>query len=200
MMFSKVRGSAARVAGWLAPAVSLTRAVSLAAAVSLLSGTACGPKQAAPVLIPLAEPAPNGNLDAVAFMQGSWMAVVDGPASDSGGPTRITVEEWWSIDTGGTMLGHSRTTTGGETVFFEHLALIAAIDGVVYRAQPKGALATEFWLTEATPGMATFTDTENDYPKRIRYWQADGGLRACIDDGAGGMESCWDYAREMAGR
>lgn len=161
---------------------------------------ACAHQPAVPVVIPLAEPIPNGNLDAVAFMQGAWMAVVDGPASETGGPTRVTVEEWWSIDSSGTMLGHSRTTTGGETVFFEHLALIAAVDGIVYRAQPKGAPATEFWLSESTSDAVTFTNVENDYPKRIRYWRVDGGLRACIDDGAGGDEMCWDYAREMAGR
>lgn len=178
---------------WAGPAVRVV-------ALSLIPMLACMPKQDAPVVIPLAEPAPNGDLNAVAFMQGAWMAVVDGPAAENGSPTRITVEEWWSVDVGGTMLGHSRSTTGGETVFFEHLALIGAVDGVAYRAQPKGGPAVEFWLTESAQGSATFTNPEHDYPKRIRYSQADGGLRACIDDGAGGMESCWDYAREMAGQ
>lgn len=140
----------------------------------------------------LPHPAPptfpiGGDLAAVAFLAGSWAGTAD---------AATTTSEVWSAPRGGLMLGHGHTIdrASGATVFFEHLALVSTPAGVVYRAWPAGAPPTDFTLSASGEGWVEFTNPAHDYPRRIRYERVEGGLRATLDDGAGGDVRSWGFA------
>jgi hypothetical protein len=103
-----------------------------------------------------------------------------------GGPPGMKVEERWTDEAGGLMLGLSRTVESGRAVAFEFLRIEFRKDGVVYVAQPGGAPKTEFKLTSAKSGSATFENPTHVHPKLIRYsLRPDGSLKVDLDGAAG---------------
>lgn len=112
----------------------------------------------------------------LAFLRGDW----------EGSTSALQLEERWTEEAGGLMLGVGRTLKGGKAVFFEFLRIEFRPDGVYYVAQPRGREATEFRLTAKGEGSATFENPRHDHPKRIHYRRtAGGGLDVDLDGDEG---------------
>lgn len=112
----------------------------------------------------------------LAFMGGAW----------EGGSAQVKLEERWTEEAGGLMLGVSRTIRGGKAIDFEFLRIEFRGDGVFYVAQPGGQPKTEFKLTASDGKSATFENPRHDHPKMIRYsLMPDGSLRAELDGDEG---------------
>ena len=112
----------------------------------------------------------------LAFMKGAW----------EGGPPGMKFEERWTEESGGLMLGVSRTIKGDRAIAFEFLRIEFRKDGIFYVAQPGGRPKTEFKLTASDGKSATFENPEHDHPKLIRYsLTPDGSLKAELDGGEG---------------
>jgi hypothetical protein len=124
-----------------------------------------------------------------AFIQGAWRA-------DQGD---AVVEERWTDDVGGVMLGVGRTIKGGRTVFFEFLRIERRRDGnVYYVAQPRGNPPTDFKLTSSADGKLVFENPKHDFPQKITYERVDQDtVRATISGPRGGTEASesWEYKR-----
>ena len=139
--------------------------------------------------IPMPTPAKAtiGDLD---WLAGAWVGT-----RGQGGATSI--EERWSPPLGGAMLAVSRTVSRGSMRAFEFLRIVERDGGLVYIAQPGGAAATEFVLSELGKQRAVFDNPRHDYPKRIVYeLDGDGGLRATIGYTKGGTPRVFEFKRE----
>lgn len=138
--------------------------------------------------IPLPAPA-KATIGDLGWLAGAWVG------SRSSGSS---VEERWSPPLGGAMLAVSRTVnTSGKMVAFEFLRIVERDGGLVYFAQPGGAKATEFVLTELGQKRAVFDNPRHDYPKRIVYELSDeGGLTATIGYTKGGTPRRFEFKVE----
>ncbi len=138
--------------------------------------------------IPMPTPAKAVIAD-VAWIAGAWVGTRSSGSS---------IEERWSPPLGGAMLAVSRTVnTGGKMVAFEYLRIVERDGGLVYMAQPGGAKATEFVLTELDGTRAVFENPRHDHPKRIVYeLSAEGGLSATIGQTKGGTPRRFEFKRE----
>ncbi|GJQ30789.1 MAG: hypothetical protein HBSAPP03_26730 [Phycisphaerae bacterium] len=146
--------------------------------------------------IPMPTPAKAVIAD-VAWISGAWVGTRSSGSS---------IEERWSPPLGGAMLAVSRSVnTSGRMNAFEYLRILEREGGLVYAAQPGGAKATEFVLTElgGENGVrrAVFENPRHDYPKRIVYeLSAEGGLSATIGNMKGGTPRVFEFRREEAGK
>lgn len=138
--------------------------------------------------IPMPAPA-KAVIGDLAWLAGAWVGTRSSGSS---------VEERWSPPLGGAMLAVSRTVNaGGKMVAFEYLRIVEREGGLVYVAQPGGAKATEFVLTELNKTRAVFDNPRHDYPKRIVYEiSADGELSATIGFTKGGTPRRFEFKRE----
>lgn len=123
--------------------------------------------------------APNGPLDAVAFMAGTWCS------NPSPGGTMI--EEHYSTPSANLVLGTTRYIRDGATVGHEITRIEADSAGVVLTPTPSGQAAVPFRLAESAPGRAAFENPEHDFPVRIEYERVGVELvaRALGADGTG---------------
>lgn len=138
--------------------------------------------------IPL--PAPTkAAIGDLAWLAGAWVGTRSSGSS---------IEERWSPPLGGAMLAVSRTVnTSGKMNAFEYLRIVERDGGLVYIAQPGGAKATEFVLTELTAKRAVFENPRHDYPNRIVYeLSAEGRLSATIGQLKGGTPRRFEFKRE----
>jgi hypothetical protein len=138
--------------------------------------------------IPLPAPA-KAVIGDLAWLAGAWV----GKRS-----TGSSIEERWTPPLGGAMLAVSRTVnSSGKMNAFEYLRIVERDGGLVYFAQPGGAKATEFVLTELTKTRAVFDNPRHDYPKRIVYeLSAEGVLSATIGYAKGGTPRRFEFKRE----
>ena len=84
---------------------------------------------------------------------------------------------------------------------FEFLGVVERDGGLVYVAQPNGAAATEFVVTELSDTRAVFENPRHDYPKRIAYeLSAEGGLSATIGFTKGETPRRFEFQREDSQR
>jgi hypothetical protein len=143
-------------------------------------------RQAQDIPLPAAAKATIGDLG---WLSGAWVGTRS---------TGSSVEERWTPPLGGAMLAVSRTVnTSGKMVAFEYLRIVERDGGLVYVAQPGGAKATEFVLTELSSKRAVFDNPRHDHPKRIVYeLSADGGLSATIGQLKGGTPRRFDFKAE----
>ncbi len=143
-------------------------------------------RQAQDIPMPAAAKATIGDLG---WLSGAWVGTRS---------TGSSVEERWTPPLGGAMLAVSRTVnTSGKMVAFEYLRIVERDGGLVYVAQPGGAKATEFVLTELSGKRAVFDNPRHDYPKRIVYeLSAEGGLSATIGQLKGGTPRRFDFKAE----
>ncbi len=143
-------------------------------------------RQAQDIPLPAAAKATIGDLG---WLSGAWVGTRS---------TGSSVEERWTPPLGGAMLAVSRTVnTSGKMVAFEYLRIVERDGGLVYVAQPGGAKATEFVLTELSGKRAVFDNPRHDYPKRIVYeLSAEGGLSATIGQLKGGTPRRFDFKAE----
>lgn len=138
--------------------------------------------------IPMPTPAKAAIAD-IAWLSGAWVGTKSSGSS---------IEERWSPPLGGAMLATSRTVNpAGKMVAFEYLRIVERNGGLFYIAQPGGATATEFTLTELTPSRAVFENPRHDYPKRIAYeLSPEGALSATVGQLKGGTPRRFDFQRE----
>lgn len=138
--------------------------------------------------IPLPAPA-KATIGDLGWLAGAWIGTRGSGSS---------VEERWSPPLGGAMLAVSRTVnTSGKMVAFEFLRIVERDGGLVYMAQPGGAKATEFVLSELGQKRAVFDNPRHDYPKRIVYELSDeGGLTATIGYTKGGTPRRFEFKVE----
>jgi hypothetical protein len=142
--------------------------------------------------IPLPTPA-KATIGDMAWLASKWLGTRSSGSS---------IEEHWIPPHGGAMLAVSRTVnTKGRMSAFEYLRIIERDGGLVYVAQPGGAKATEFVLTELTNGtgstIAVFENPRHDFPRRIVYeLSADGRLTASIGQLKGGTPVRFEFKRE----
>lgn len=136
-------------------------------------------------------PAPAAaTINEIAWLGGAWVGT-----RGTGGA--ISIEEHWTPPLGGSMLGVSRTVSRGAMRAFEYLRVVERDGGLVYVAQPNGAKATEFVLTEISATRAVFLNPRHDSPQRITYeLTAEGGLTASIGYVNGGRPRPFEYTRE----
>jgi hypothetical protein len=92
-----------------------------------------------------------------------------------------TVTEFWLPPDGGTMLGLSRTVSGGKTVEHEFLLLRIGARGVEYVARPSGQAEAIFTATKVGADEVVFENPAHDFPTRITYRKTTGGVVATID-------------------
>ncbi len=104
-----------------------------------------------------------------------------------------TVTEFWLPTDGGTMMGLSRTVSGGKTVEHEFLLLRLGPRGIEYVAKPSGQAEAVFTATKVAAGEVVFENPAHDFPTRITYRQADGGLVATIDGMVKGKPHAIDF-------
>ena len=102
--------------------------------------------------------AQQGGLERVSWLAGCW---------SSAGPTGS--HRMWMAPFGGTMMGSSRTVTGGTTREFEHLRISARGDTIVYTALPSGQNPTDFKSTSVSPTSVVFENRAHDFPQVISY-------------------------------
>jgi hypothetical protein len=139
--------------------------------------------------IPMPTPA-KAVIGDMSWLAGAWVGTRSSGSS---------IEERWSPPLGGAMLAVSRTVnTNGRMNAFEYLRIVERNGGLVYAAQPGGAKATEFVLTELVGGKrAVFENPRHDYPNRIVYeLSAEGGLSATIGQTKGGTPRRFEFKSE----
>jgi hypothetical protein len=115
-------------------------------------------------------PAPSP-VDQVAWIAGCWTLSAGGRQ----------VLEQWIPPAGGTMLGVSRTVSGGKTVEYEFLLIRSGPRGLEYVARPSGQAETVFTQAEPVEGTAiVFENPAHDFPTRIHYRRDGDSLVATI--------------------
>jgi hypothetical protein len=104
-----------------------------------------------------------------------------------------TVTEFWLPSDGGTMMGLSRTVSGGKTVEHEFLLLRLGPLGIEYVAKPSGQAEAVFIATKVAAGEVVFENPAHDFPTRITYRKGDAGLVATIDGMVKGKPRAIDF-------
>jgi hypothetical protein len=85
-------------------------------------------------------------------------------------PGRMQIDEHWTPVAGGSLIGMSRTISGGKTVFFEYLRIEARGSDIYYVAHPRARTpGTDFKLVRLTSQEAVFENLTHDFPKRVIY-------------------------------
>jgi hypothetical protein len=119
----------------------------------------------------LAGPQASGTVADLGWLSGCWQSAAGAR----------TVTEFWLPADGGTMLGLSRTVSGGKTVEHEFLLLRVGPRGVEYVAKPSGQAEAVFTATKVEAEEAVFENPAHDFPTRITYRKTNGGLVATVD-------------------
>jgi hypothetical protein len=91
-----------------------------------------------------------------------------------------SVTEHWLGPEGGTMIGVSRTVSGGKTVEYEFMLIRQRAGGLEYVAKPSGQPEAVFTSTSVSATEIVFENPAHDFPTRIAYSKQDGGLLATI--------------------
>lgn len=110
------------------------------------------------------------------------------------------VEEYWTGAAGGSMMGLSRTVSGGRTVGFEYLRIETRPDGIFYVAHPRAkSPGTDFKLVRLQGREAVFENPQHDFPKRIIYRSdADGSLTARVEGNGTEKEKPQEFRYQAA--
>ena len=113
------------------------------------------------------------SVEALAWMAGCWASV--GGEHGSG--------EQWTVPSGKTLLGISRTVQDSQTVAYEFLQIRETEAGELeYIARPSGQEETSFLLAQMSAREVVFENPSHDFPQRISYrLTAEGNLAARIE-------------------
>ena len=134
----------------------------------------------------LALPLSAATVADLAWMAGHWK----GTSGDT------IMEEIWTDPRGGMLLGMHRDVNANGRSFFEFLRIEETEEGLVYLAQPRGAVPTPFRVVEITEGHVVFANPQHDFPQRIIYSLKDGRLCARVEgEGQPAEEWCWTKAQ-----
>ena len=105
-------------------------------------------------------------------------------------------EECWTGPRGGLMIGSGRIGKGDKVNHWEWMRIERGADGVLtFYGSPKGAPAVGFEATEASDQKITFVNASHDYPQRVRYVAAAGGIDAEVSLANGSKPQRWRYRR-----
>ena len=133
---------------------------------------------------------------ALAIAQAGWLAgcwtMTTGP-SRAASRERRTVTEYWLGPDGGTMMGLSRTVSGGKTVEYEFLLIREGAGVLEYVAKPSGQAEAVFTSTSIGPSEIVFENPSHDFPTRISYRKQDGGLLATVSGTVNGKPRSIDF-------
>jgi len=107
----------------------------------------------------------------------------------------VRVDEHWTDLSGGSMLGMSRTVSGGRTVSFEYLRIETRPDGIYYVAHPRAkSPGTDFKLVRSDRRQAVFENLSHDFPKRIIYrLNPEGSLTARVEGDGSEKEKAQEF-------
>ncbi len=129
--------------------------------------------------------APSASVRELAWLSGCWQVEGSEPGS---------IEQWMA-PAGDSLIGMSRTISGGKTVFFEFLQIRAKAQNpqiaqravgqnqtLVFIAQPNGIAPTEFVLSAKGDKQLRFSAAGHDFPQHVNYqWLAKDRLSAWIE-------------------
>lgn len=120
------------------------------AAFVLLSSFAYGQEQIKP------------STDGLGWMAGCWEMNARNGA--------MVISEQWMKPAGGTLIGMSRTVSGGKTVAWEFIRIVTDADGISYVAKPNtNKEETVFKIAKSSAGELVFENLAHDFPQRISY-------------------------------
>lgn len=106
--------------------------------------------------------AQSGDLQAVSWLQGCWLA----------GDEVSGVEERWMPPRGGLMMAMSRSMRDGSATGFEFV-LLREVDGeLVLTAHPSGQTPADFTASAATGDLLRVENADHDFPRVIEYLRA----------------------------
>lgn len=114
-------------------------------------------------------PAPS--IKDVAWIAGCWEFDRNG---------RHVVESWLPPE-GGTMMGVSRTVSGGRTSEWEFLIIREGKAGLEYVAKPSGQPEATFTAIRPSATEVVFENPAHDFPKKIHYKRDGDTLTAAIE-------------------
>jgi hypothetical protein len=89
--------------------------------------------------------------------------------------------ESWLPPEGGTMMGVSRTVSGGRTTEWEFLIIREGNAGLEYVAKPSGQTEATFTATRRSATEIVFENPTHDFPKTIQYKRDGDTLTAAIE-------------------
>jgi hypothetical protein len=144
---------------------------------------ACGTPPSPSTAPTEATPPPVPGWDLGLQLVGEW---IDSTSSD-----QFVVHEAWSVLDDSTLKGIGHVLAGADTVFIEALRLGHRKGVLIYSALPGGETSgtfTDFTGTLVSKDSLVFTNSVNDFPKRIRYVRTGGGWHAVIDEGKEGPQ------------
>lgn len=104
----------------------------------------------------------KASTDGLGWMAGCWELNARNGA--------MVVTEQWMKPAGGTLIGMSRTVSGGKTVAWEFIRIVTDADGISYVAKPhQNKDETVFKIAKWSPTELIFENPAHDFPQRIIY-------------------------------
>lgn len=97
-----------------------------------------------------------------------------------GGEGGRQVEEVWLPESGGALLGMSRTVRGGATESFEFMRIVPEGRNAGFHVQPNGAPPTVFAIAARGTDWVRFENPAHDFPNQIEYRREGERLHAWI--------------------
>ena len=128
--------------------------------------------------------APAPSIKDVAWIAGCWEFNRNG---------RHVMESWLPPE-GGTMMGVSRTVSGGRTSEWEFLIIREGRAGLEYVAKPSGQAEATFTASRASAGEVIFENPAHDFPKTIHYKRDGDALTAAIEGPMNGQSRRIEFA------
>ncbi len=128
----------------------------------------------------------KASVDGLGWMAGCWELTARNGA--------MIVSEQWMKPGGGTLIGMSRTVSGGKTVAWEFVRIVTDADGISYVAKPhQNKEETVFKIAKWSPTELVFENIAHDFPQRIIYRNSGSdGLFARIEGTKNGKLSGMD--------
>lgn len=128
--------------------------------------------------------APSGPIARLSWLAGCWKHEQADYRRD----------EQWMEPRGGTMVGMSRTVTGGETVEYEFIRIETRDGSLAYVAYPSGQAMAAFLQAELSDSLVAFEAPEHDFPQRIIYQRlSPGSILAWIEGDVDGVNRAIEF-------
>lgn len=134
------------------------------------------------------------SIDDLGWMAGCWEMTM--PAAN--GP--LSISEQWMKPAGGTIIGMSRTVSGGKTSAWEFMRIASVAGKVSFIARPSSNQQdTIFTVAKSSTSEAVFENSGHDFPQRVIYRNAGpNNLFARIEGTRDGKMSGMDFPMKRA--
>jgi len=104
----------------------------------------------------------KASTDGLGWMAGCWELTARNGT--------MVISEQWMKPAGGSLIGMSRTVSGGKTVAWEFIRIVTDADGISYVAKPQqNKDETVFKIAKFSPNELVFENPAHDFPQRIIY-------------------------------